>query len=75
MPVAGKKEYRVYLSEKETQYIKQHLHSVKGQGGFSALMDEMVKNLYLSLQEKGIKEGRKLTWKRILKLWNKDIRH
>ena len=74
MPVAGKREYRVYLSEKETAYIKEHIHSVKGQGGFSALMDSVVLSLYETLKKRKLKDGQKYTWKRILKLWNKDIK-
>jgi len=74
MPVCGKKMYRVYLSEEETAYIKSHLHSFKGQGGFSQLMDEMVLSLHSALKKREPKDGRKYTWKRILKLWDKDIK-
>jgi len=74
MPVCGKKLYRVYLSEEETAYIKTHIHSLKGQGGFSQLIDEVVKNIYSIMKERDLKEGRKLTWKRLIKLMNSDIK-
>jgi hypothetical protein len=74
MPVCGKKLYQIYLSEKETAYIKEHIHSVKGQGGFSALMDSVVLSMHETLKKREPKDGRKYTWKRILKLWDKDIK-
>jgi len=68
MPVAGKKEYRVYLTEESTEYVKSIIQSKKGEGGFSQLVDEVIIGLYATMKESGIKEGKKMTWTKVFRM-------
>jgi hypothetical protein len=68
MSVAGKKAYKVYLTEEAADYLSARMETKPGSGGLSALLDEMVVNLYRTLKAAGIKEGKKFTWASLLRM-------
>jgi hypothetical protein len=74
MSLEGKKAYKVFLSEKEADYVKAHIMSKKGEGGFSALLDTVVINLYKTMKESGIEQGRKITWAKVIKMFFNGIK-
>ncbi len=59
MTVKGKKAYKVYLTEKNTKFVKSFLESNKTKGGLSLLFDKFItktariirKNQYLAVKK------------------------
>ncbi len=68
MAVAGKKPYKVYLTPEAADFISQRMEKTKGSGGLSALLDEMVVNLYNTLKKSGLEGGKKLTWAKLFRI-------
>lgn len=62
MPVPGKKQYSVYLTEKDAEYLKSIIRRGKDKGGFSALIDDYVCKLASSLRRSGLEQGQRIAW-------------
>ena len=69
MTVAGKKAYRLYLTPEAADFISAKMEIKKGSGGLSALVDEMIVNLYQTLKQSGMDEGKKLTWAKLVRIF------
>jgi hypothetical protein len=67
MPIQGKKKYMVYLDEENTELLKSYIESTRGEGGFSALIDEYVKYLAGTLRAADMGKG-KVTWAKVFKM-------
>lgn len=68
MAIQGKKMYRVYLDEENTEYVKSFLEGTRGTGGFSALVDSMVKATADTLRESGVGAKSKMTWGKLIRM-------
>ena len=66
--VKGKKEYKVYLDEEETEYIKSFLISTRNTGGLSGVVDGYIKTMANTLKLSGYKDNEKVTAKVLLKM-------
>jgi hypothetical protein len=69
MAIKGKKEYKVYLSAEEAEFVKKVIDDKKYMGGFSGLIDDYVKKIYRTLKSAGIKEGEKVNTAKIIRLF------
>lgn len=69
MAIKGKRVYRVYLDEEDTEYIKSFLKSKRGTGGLSAILNKIIVALAAILRESGaVKPGAKLNWTRFIRM-------
>ena len=68
IPPKGKKEYKVYLDENETEYVKSFLISTKNTGGLSGVMNSYIKTMSKTLRLSGFKNTEKVTAKVLLKM-------
>lgn len=69
MAVKGKKTYKLYLDEENTEYVRSFIESKRGAGGLSAIVDGMIKNLADTLRESGVGEpGAKLNWAKMIRM-------
>ncbi|MGD9687894.1 MAG: hypothetical protein AB7U43_13080 [Desulfobacter sp.] len=68
IPPKGKKEYKVYLTEKNAEYVKSFLASTRNTGGLSAIVDGYISTMAKTLKLSGYREEEKVTAKTLLKI-------
>jgi hypothetical protein len=68
MSIKGKKQYKIYLTEENAEFVKAYLESKRGAGGLSAVLDEYIKNMAETLKRSGVKPGQKLTWAKVARM-------
>lgn len=72
--VIGKKQYRVYLTESEVEYLRSRIeYKAPNTGGLSALLDDYVCKLAKTMRASGHKPGEKMTWAHVVKMFLKGI--
>lgn len=67
MTVAGKKAYKLYLTEEAADFITAQMEGKRGSGGLSAVVDEVIVNLYKTMKASGLDKGQKWTWANLAK--------
>jgi len=73
MAIAGKREYKVYLDEETTEYVKSFLDQTRFKGGFSGFIDAYIKSVSLPLKASKFAKGKKLTIPQLLKFGIKGL--
>lgn len=69
MAIKGKKLYKVYLDEEETEFLKTFLDSTRGKGGLSGLLNTVVVNTAATIREAGIKpDASNFTWAKLIRM-------
>ena len=66
--VKEKKEYKFYLDEEETEFVKSFLTKTRNTGGLSACVDGYIKTMAKTLKLSGYKPEEKVTAKVLLKM-------
>ena len=66
--VKNKKEYKVWLTEENTEYVKTFLESKRNTGGLSGLVDGYIATMAKTLKASGYKPGEKVTVAKMLRI-------
>lgn len=64
----NKKEYKVYLNEENTEYVKTFLETTRNKGGLSGLVDGYIASMAKTLKASGYKSGEKITVAKMLRI-------
>ena len=66
--VKNKREYKVYLTEENAEYVKTFLESKRNTGGLSGLVDGYIATMAKTLKASGYKPGEKVTVAKMLRI-------
>jgi hypothetical protein len=67
------KGYKVYLNEKNTEYVREFLESCKMKGGMSGFLDEYIDTTAKTLRAAGYQPGQKLTYAKAIRIGLKGL--
>ncbi len=68
-----RKEYKVYLSEDETEYLKSFLETTRNKGGLSGVLNSYVLTMANTLKASGYEPGEKVTPSRLIKIFKQGL--
>ena len=75
MSIKGKKAYKIYLPEEDTELVKSYLDRSKAAGGMSGLIGQYITTVANTLRESEIGAGEKLGWGKMFKLFVNGLRN
>ncbi len=68
MAVKNKKEYKVYLDEEQTEYVRAFLDTTRNKGGLSGVLNGYIGAMAKTLKLSGYKPEGKITMSTMLKM-------
>jgi hypothetical protein len=78
MAVKGKKLYRLYLDEKNFEFLRKHLDTTPGKGGVSALVDKYLARCAYAVENNrdlfGEIAATKMGWRKLWQLFQLQTR-
>lgn len=68
MAVKNKKEYKIYLDEEETEYVRAFLETTRNKGGLSGVLNGYIKTMAKTLKLSGYQPEGKISVSMMLKI-------